>query len=80
MQTSDYQFKREKEFLELVTKQFNEDNKHELDQAKAKGQDAVDKLKLKLMTKANFPMLAGSGEQSVTEWIFVGRFDQFEEC
>ena len=25
-------------------------------------------------------MLAGAGEQSMTEWIFVGRFDQFEEC
>ena len=61
--------------MELVTKQFNEENSQELEQARAKGQDAVDKLKLKLMTKANFPMLAGSGEQSVTEWIFVGRFD-----
>ena len=38
MQTSDYQYKREKEFLELVTKKFNEDHKQELQNAEAKGQ------------------------------------------
>jgi hypothetical protein len=37
MQTSDYQYKREKEFLELFTNKFNQDHKDELEKAQAKG-------------------------------------------